>query len=160
MTPEFKKEAYYQGILKGTQEIINVLEGNSELIQSNTQSNEKNHTSFTLYIILIILFSSISKAARKAQYLSLYKIAQSVNISAIGALIAFMVGFGWIFTLVVGVVVFVITFFVFLRHLNVEDLISKETIGSGSMSSSSSGSFGGFSGGGGSFGGGGASGRW
>lgn len=160
ITPEFKKEAYYQGILKGTQEIINVLEDNSELIQSNTQSNEKNPTSFTLYIILIILFSSISKAARKAQYLSLYKIAQSVNISAIGALIAFMVGFGWLFTLVVGVVVFFITFFVFLRHLNVEDLISKETMGSGSMSSSSSGSFGGFSGGGGSFGGGGASGRW
>jgi uncharacterized protein len=160
ITPEFKKEAYYQGILKGTQEIINVIDGNSELQQFNNQYNVKNNTSFILSIILIILFSSISKVARKAKYLSLYKIAQSVNISAIGALIASMAGFGWLITLAVGVVIFVITFFVFLGHLKVEDLVLKETMGSGSVSSSSNGSFGGFSGGGGSFGGGGASGRW
>lgn len=152
--PRFKKNDYSGGIMKGTDAILAVLNGDKSASVKPSQRSSRDITSSPGVIIFIVLFFlfGFSDIFGKAGTLRRVKFAAGLGILV--GLITWGTSGDVILSFMVGGMLFIM--------FMADSSGSITGSGGGSFSSSSSGgsSGGGFSGGGGSFGGGGASGGW
>lgn len=158
--PAFKQKKFSQGIYDATREIINIL--NNESTFKPTQSKKTSLPPFSfIFLIVVFIFHFISKIARSARHVTIFRLTTSVYVAALVGFALAYVGLGLLIMTGGAIAVFFLMFFVFLRTVTFRESASVSGGGFGGFGGSSSGGgFGGFSGGGGSFGGGGASGGW
>ncbi len=158
ITPAFKKGDFNGGILNGTKEIIQVVNGEYEL-----KSTPKIESEFPIFIIFFLSFAvlTLGSIIKNAT-------ARKIGFSAFISAFSFPVSYGLFSPSIIIPIIIMTAFgagiFFMVKNKNFAQSSSGKNAGFiggfGSNSFGSGGFSGGFSGGGGSFGGGGASGGW
>jgi len=165
--PEFKKENYYNGILKGLNNIIDAIK-NEYKFEKEDKKNESYIEYIFIFAFVFILLLEIISRFTKNKYLK--KVSEPIIISLITYMVSSEVlQLHILLSSVITAFMFLYLIFKQTKNLNNDDLKEKSFANDEfygfpnnySTWGSTTGSFGGgFSGGGGSFGGGGASGGW
>ena len=165
--PEFKKENYYNGILKGLNNIIDAIK-NEYKFEKEDKKNESYIEYIFIFAFVFILLLEIISRFTKNKYLK--KVSEPIIISLITYMVSSEVlQLHILLSSVITAFMFLYLIFKQTKNLNNDDLKEKSFANDEfygfpnnySTWGSTTGSFGGgFSGGGGSFVGGGASGGW
>lgn len=154
--PYFRQGDYDKGVLSGVKAILSVLKGTYKKQKKVSQKDDFAPLLFFAFVFFMVFAQSI--------FFKKYKKVTSKIIPS-----SFIGFFAYVFTssLIVGILIFVLAFILFLYAKAFDGATNSPTFISGSdgfFDGNDSGGFGsfggGFSGGGGGFGGGGASGSW
>ena len=148
ITPEFRKENYYNGINSGIQQMLRVADG--ELLPVPVRSGS-DAPAFTQYVPIIFMLALVFGGIARSL---MGRTTGAVVMGGAVALVAWFIVGTFAIAIMSGVIALLVTLF----GGGLGGLVGGGGFGGSSRSGGSHG--GGFSGGGGSFGGGGASGRW